>query len=170
MKRLALVFVTASLLATGTTLVAQRGRPGVAAATYVAKAGAADLYEIESSRIAIERADRSEVRDMARQLIADHTRSSEQVAAAARADGLRPAPARLEQRQRFMIQGLQRARGRTFDRLYLSQQIPAHREALALHRDYARAGRGDDLRRTAAGIVPVVQGHLAHARRLASSR
>lgn len=170
MKRLSLVLTATAALAVGATAEAQRGRPGAAAMTYVAKAGASDLYEIESSRLAAERAERSEVRDMARQLIADHTRSSEQVMAAARADGLRPAPPRMEPRQRAMIRQLERTRGRMFDRMYLSQQVPAHREALTLHRNYMRAGRSDDLRRAAAGIVPVVQNHLNHARRLQGGR
>lgn len=159
-----------ALIAAGAAADAQRGRAGAGAVTFVAKAGASDLYEIESSRLAADRAERAEVREMARMLITDHTRSSERVMAAARADGLRPAPPRLEPRHRAMIRQLERARGRAFDRLYLSQQIPAHREALTLHRNYSRMGRGDDLRRAAASIAPVVEGHLAHARRIDRGR
>ena len=169
MKRLSLFVAAAAVLAAGTTADAQRGRMGPAM-TYVARAGAADLYEIESSRIAVRRAERPAVREMAERLIADHTRSSQQVMAAARADGLRPPPPRLEPRQRAMIRQLERVRPRMFDELYLSQQIPAHREALILHRNQARMGRGDDLRRAATGIVPVVQGHLTHARQLQRGR
>jgi putative membrane protein len=170
MKRISMFLTGLGLIVAGAAADAQRGRPGAAAMTFVAKAGASDLYEIESSRIALSRAARPDVREMARMLVADHTRSSEQVMAAARADGLRPAPPRLEPRHRAMIRQLQRARGPGFDRLYLSQQVPAHREALTLHRNYSRLGRGDDLRRAAAAIAPVVEGHLAHARRLERGR
>lgn len=147
---------------------AQRGAAR-AALTYVAKAGAGDLYEIESSQIAAERANRPGVREFARMLVADHRRSSERVAAAARSDGLAPPPPRLEPRHRAMLRQLERARGPGFDRLYLNQQIPAHLEARALHRNQARNGRGA-LRRVAADTVPVVEGHLAQARRLARMR
>ena len=170
MKRLSLVLAASAALVAGAAAEAQRGRPSAATMTYVAKAGASDLYEIESSRLAADRAERPGVREMAQQLITDHTRSSQQIMAAAQADGVRPMPPRLEPRQRAMIRELQRARGRAFDRLYLSQQVPAHREALNLHRNFARMGRGDDLRRTAAAIVPVVEGHLNHARQLERGR
>jgi putative membrane protein len=149
-------------------LDAQRGRgPSRAATAYVIKAGAGDLYEIQSSQLAASRARRPQVREFARMLVADHNRSTQMVAAAAREDGLRPPPPMLEPAQRTMLRQLERARGATFDRMYLNQQIPAHQQGLALHRNYARHGDGRALTRTAAGIVPVVQGHLARARQLA---
>lgn len=173
------ILLSAIALAAGTAAVvpadpgsraeAQRG-PARGALTYVMKAGAGDLYEIESSRLAAERATRPGVREFARMLVADHQRSTERVVAAARADRLNPPPPRLEPRHRSMLRQLQRVRGPAFDRMYLNQQIPAHQEALTLHRNQARRGAGDDLRRVAASIVPVVEGHLAQARRLQRMR
>ena len=150
---------------------AQRGAPpSRAALTYVAKAGAADLYEIESSRIALRRARRPAVREFAQMLIADHSRTTAQVAAAARADGIDPPPPMLEPAQRTMIRQLSRAGNQGFDQAYLNQQVTAHQQALSLHRNQARSGAGDDLRRVAAAAVPVIEGHLSQARRLARSR
>lgn len=152
-------------------LDAQRGRgPSRASATYVMKAGASDLYEIQSSQLAASRARRPQVREFAQMLVADHNRSTQMVTAAARDDGVRPRPPMLEPAQRTMLRQLERARGAAFDRLYLNQQIPAHQQGLALHRSYARTGDGRALRRTAADIVPVVQGHLTRARQLARMR
>ena len=148
---------------------AQRG-PGRGAMTYVAKAGAGDLYEIQSSQLAVTRARRPQVREFAQMLVTDHNRSTRMVADAARSDGLSPRPPMLEPAQRTMLRQLERARDRDFDRLYLNQQIPAHQQALTLHRNYARTGDGRALRQTAQGIVPVVQGHLAQARQLARMR
>jgi putative membrane protein len=146
---------------------AQR-RPGQSPASlaYVAKAGAGDLYEIQSSQIAARRARNPQVRSFARMLVTDHTRTTRQVLAAARASGLRPRPAVLEPAQRRMILELQRTPAGRFDQVYLSQQIPAHQEALALHQRYAGNGDAPALRRVAAGAVPVVEAHLGHARRL----
>jgi putative membrane protein len=147
----------------------RRGVGGRMALAYVTRAAAADRYEIDSSRLAMNRARRQDVRDFARMLMADHMRTTEQVAAAARADGLVPPPPRLEPNQRTMIRLLERTGRPGFDRAYLNQQITAHQEALALHRTQARSGTGE-LRRAAAGAVPVVQGHLNQARRLARGR
>src|SRR4051794_2409211 len=135
---------------------AQRG-PGRGAMTYVAKAGASDMYEIQASQMAATRARRPQVREFAQMLVTDHNRSTQMVTDAARSDGLNPRPPMLEPAQRAMLRQLERARDRDFDRLYLSQQIPAHVQGLALHRNYARNGQGAALRRAAADIVPVVQ-------------
>lgn len=142
-------------------------RPAI---VYVAKAGAADLYEVEASRMAVRRARRPEVREFAQMLVADHNRTSAQVMAAACADGLRPSPPVLEPGQRTMIRQLSRVATGGFDRAYMNQQVVAHQQALTLHRNYARRGVGNDLRRVAGAAVPVIEGHLAQARRLARGR
>jgi putative membrane protein len=142
--------------------IAQRGETMM----YVAKAGAGDLYEVQSSQIAMRRARDARVRSFARMLVMDHRRSAARVTAAARASGLRPRPAMLEPMQRRMINELNRAPAGRFDQIYLSQQIPAHQQALDLHRGYSTNGDAPALRRVAGSIVPVVEHHLAEARRL----
>ena len=141
--------------------------PDRATMTYVASAGAGDMYEIQSSQIAVRRARDPRVRAFATMLVTDHQRTTQQVLAAARESGMRPGPAMLAPAQRQMIRQLERAGPMQFDRLYLAQQIPAHQQALVLHQRYARTGNAPALRRVASGAVPVVQEHLAHARQMA---
>lgn len=135
--------------------------------TYVAKAGAGDMYEIQSSQIAARRARDPRVRAFATMLVTDHQRTTQQVLAAARESGMRPGRVMLTPAQRQMIRQLERAGPMQFDRTYLAQQIPAHQQALMLHQTYARTGRSPALRRVAMGAVPVVQMHLTDARRMA---
>ncbi len=138
--------------------------------TYVAKAGSSDLYEIQSSQLAVQRARRPDVREFAQMMVADHNRTTQLVTEAARSDGLSPPPPMLEPRHRTMLRQLERAGNRDFDRMYLGQQLVAHQEALALHRTRARSRGGVALTRVAASAVPIVQGHLAHVRRLSRTR
>jgi putative membrane protein len=71
--------------------------------------------------------------------------------------------------QADMIAQLQGApAGPGFDRLYMTQQVPAHEMALALHQNYAGRGDTPQLRTAAAGAVPIVQQHLTEARRMNS--
>jgi putative membrane protein len=168
---LALALGVAATVPAGPSARAEAQRHvGRAAMAYVAKAGAADLYEIQASQLAATRARRPQVREFAQMLVTDHTHSTQMVSDAARSDGLDPRPPMLEPAQRRMLRQLERARDRDFDRLYLGQQIPAHQQGLALHRSYARNGEGRALRRTAGEIVPVVQHHLERARQLARMR
>ena len=155
----------------GEQVQAQRARaPSWATRNYVMKAGAADLYEIRSSEIALRRARRADVRELAQMLIRDHRRTTAEVTVAARADGVPVRPPMLEAVQRNMIRQLERSGPAMFDRLYLSQQFTAHNQALMLHRNYARRGDARALRRTAAVAVPIIQGHIAHVRRLQGMR
>ncbi len=137
---------------------------------YVQLAGASDMFEIESSRLALRRSRTPEVREYAQMLIEHHQRSTRQVMAAARAANMKPRPPRLTTMQSGMMRNLQRANARSFDVAYLRAQIPAHEMALALHQNYAQNGDEPQLKAVAAGIVPVVQQHLDRARQLGANR
>ena len=130
------------------------------AAGYVAMAGSSDLYEIESSRLALQRAPSAAVKQFAQMMIDHHTMTTQQVTQAARAAGMTPPPPSLLPPQRAMLDELQPANGATFERLYLRQQQAAHRMALALHQNYARSGDTAQLRQTAGSAVPIVQRHI----------
>ena len=133
---------------------------------YVQLAAASDMFEIESSRLALRQARRPEVRQYAQMLIDHHTRSTQQVMAAARALNVQMGMPRLTTMQAGMMTQLQRATGDEFDTVYLRTQVPAHEMALQLHSNYAQNGDEPQLKAVAAGIVPVVQQHLDRARQL----
>ena len=133
---------------------------------YVTQAAASDLYEIQSSQIALTKAQRSEVREFAQMLITHHTQTTAALTEAARASGMTPPPPTLTPMQREMIEQLQTASGTGFDQIYMGQQVPAHEMALALHQNYARSGDTPALRTAANSAVPIVQQHLTRAREL----
>jgi putative membrane protein len=132
---------------------------------YVQMAAASDLYEIQSSQLALSRAQSPEIRAFAQMLVEHHTATSHQVAAAATAAGT-PPRASLMPMQAKMIAQLQAANGAAFDRLFVSQQVQAHTMALALHSNYATNGDTPSLRTVAAAAAPVVRQHLERARTL----
>ncbi len=127
---------------------------------YVAMAGASDLYEIESSRLALERSSDRQVHDFARGMIEQHTQTTNTVMGAARSAGLTPPTPQLMPMQREMMEELRRNNGAEFDRVYLSQQRRAHDMALALHSHFAERGQSEPLRRAARTAVPVVERHI----------
>lgn len=135
--------------------------------TFVRLAGAGDLFEIQSSQVALERTQNPEIRRYAQMLIEHHTRLSAATERAARQAGLRPNPPALEPHQQAMLSDLQAARGREFDSLYVRYQIAAHQGALGLHTNYSMHGDRPQLRRAAASARPVVQGHLTEVEHMA---
>ncbi len=178
-SRLLLALTASAALAAAVPAVAQTGatvidgqpysalaKP-VMAMPFLVKAGASDQFEIQSSRVALERSRNGELRTYAQMLIDHHTRLTAATTAAARSAGITPPPPNLEPHQRAMIEELQRVGAGDFDGLYVRQQIMGHQAALGVMRTYSMMGDTPALKQAAASALPVVQGHLADAERMA---
>jgi len=126
---------------------------------FVMKAGAGDQYEIQSSQLELQSSKDPKIKAFARKMIADHTKSTAMVKAAAMKDGMNPAPPMLDADGQQMMSALQAANGTQRDALYLQQQKMSHDKALALHQDYSQNGSSQPLKMAAAKIAPVVQMH-----------
>jgi len=137
--------------------------------SYVAAAGASDLFEIRSSQVALQKAQRPEVKAFAQMMIDHHTKTTADLTAAARQGGLNPPPPALPAEKEGRIAALQSANGGQVDALYMREQVAGHEEALALHEGYARAGDNAALKAAAAKTAPIVRTHLDRARSLAGA-
>lgn len=140
-------------------LTAAHAQSGMPASTYVAKAGASDLFERQSAAL-MTRSRNAKVRAFAAMMTRDHSKSTTSVKAAAAASRLRVAPPMLDRMQSRNLAALRAARGADRDRLYIDQQKAAHRDALMLQQDYADNGGARPLRVAAMKIVPVVKHHI----------
>jgi putative membrane protein len=130
------------------------------AADYVAKAGAGDMYEIQSSKLVLASTKNAGLKKFANQMVTDHGKSTVNVKAAAAKSGLKPKPPMLDPDQQAMLKELKAASGAARDTAYVSQQKTAHAQALALHQGYAATGDKPALKAAAGKIVPVVQHHI----------
>lgn len=105
---------------------------------YVAAAAAGDLFEIQSSELALKHSQNPEVRAFAEKMIADHRATSRNLnVALAETGAMAPVSPALNSPQREMLDGLRKSAttrpSEDFDSLYLDQQRTAHRDALNLH-------------------------------------
>ena len=131
---------------------------------FAMNAAMSDMFEIEASRLALERATSDHVKQMAQQLIDDHTRTSSELAPLAQARGLTP-PAQLDNKHAAMLTRLRGLSGAEFEREYVrAAGVKAHEAAVKLFRDQSRKGRDADLRAFAARTLPALEGHLQMAR------
>lgn len=143
---------------------------GNTADTYVANAAISDLFEIASSRMALEKASSPEVKAFAQQMIADHTATSNQLKAAlAEGNMKRTVPTSTDERHQAMLDTLKGLSGAAFDKAYLEQQATAHQEALLLHGKYAEDGENDALQKLAAATAPKIQHHAQMLKKLAAN-
>lgn len=143
--------------------------PTDVAIPFMQTAGEGDVFEVTSSQIAVKRSTTPAVREFASMLIEHHTMTTNVMLTQAKAAGLAPPPAVLGPVKREWIDALLAAPIADFDRVYLSQQVPAHEEALRLHSAYASTGDTPELKTAATGAVTIVRDHLETARRLANA-
>lgn len=134
--------------------------PPVSTGAYVAQAANSDMYEIQAGELAAKNGQSQQVKDFGRMMVTDHTKSSQDMRAmVARANlGTQP-PARVDAEHQAMIDRLKAAKGEAFDREYMTQQMAAHRKALALHQGYAQSGDNTELKGFATQVIPVIQKH-----------
>ncbi len=135
------------------------------AAVFVPTAVSSNLLEIESSRMALQRARNPEVRRFARQMIRDHNLATRRMMAVLRRSGLpMPQPAMIPRHQQ-MVASLQTASD--FDSAYMGVQVMAHQESVALFSSYASNGDVPPLAAFARQTLPNLQMHLQHAQGIA---
>jgi putative membrane protein len=133
----------------------------------MAMAGSSDQFEIQSGQLALQMSQNPAVRNFSNMIIADHTRSTQMVMAAAQSAGLNPPPPALLPPQQSMLDQLRAAgSGPSFDMAFQQAQVSAHQQALQLHQNYATQGDVPALRTVAGQIVPIVQMHLQQAQAL----
>lgn len=152
-----LLLLTAALAAP----LAAAAAPPMTAASYMMKAGAGDQYEVQSSQLLLETTQNAKLRDFANMMVTDHTKSTEDVKAAAMAANLTPPAPKLDAKGMADVAALRRAKGTARDRLYVTQQKAAHQKALMVQSGYATHGKVASLKTAAGNIVPVVKGHIA---------
>ena len=150
----------AALFAAATLFIATAAHSAPPAPEFVAKAGASDLYEMRSSKLVLRTTKNADVRKFANEMIADHSKSTAKVKAAASKSGVRPKTPMLDAKQKSDIAALTAATGTARDMLYVTQQKASHQAALDLMQDYGNTGDKPALKATASEIVPVVQHHI----------
>lgn len=176
MKALILAFGTAMLTAACASTADEVPPASAADASsptsapgYLRMAASSDLFEVESSRLALQQSQNPAVRQFAQMMINDHTRTTNEATAIARQQGLTPPPPTMAPHHQQMLQELRASPPTSFDSAYKRAQIAAHQEALNLHQGFASGGDNEALRAFAARTVPAIQMHYQQAQNLPES-
>ena len=140
--------------------------PTPAAPAFLMFADAGDLYEIQSSRLALETTQNSDIRWVAQMMIDHHSKTTQDAAAAAMRAGISVPTPMLDAPKAAMLASLSRFDGVQRDHLYLAQQMVAHKEALGLMKTYAETGDTPEFKAVAQSTVLIVQDHLSMVERL----
>lgn len=137
---------------------------------YVNGAGAADLFEVKASQLALERSTNPAIREFAQHMVNAHTDSTAKLKKTLVGENvdLSP-PTKLEPEKQELLDQLTNASVEDFNALYARLQVQGHEEALGLHEEYAKVGNNDTLRKFADEMTAHVKNHLEQAKRIEQS-
>ncbi|HEV2080360.1 MAG TPA: DUF4142 domain-containing protein [Allosphingosinicella sp.] len=140
------------------------------AAAYMQMAHSSDMFEVQSSQLALQMSRNPAVRSFAQMMINDHTRMMNEMMAMAPSMGMNISSMPMMPKHSAMLQRLRSTSASNFDMMYKREQMMAHQEALMMHRTYAARGDNAALRAMAARAVPMIQMHLSRAQALPGMR
>jgi putative membrane protein len=135
--------------------------------SFVSQAAQNGYAEIETSKMAMERASDPKVKEFAKQMIDDHTQANEELKALASSKGVEvPDDPSLLQRGKAMLM-LKTAEGATFNRRYAeSMGVQAHEDNVELFQKAAGSAGDPDVKAYAQKVLPKLQAHLKMAQEL----
>lgn len=139
------------------------------AQTFVLYANNADLFQTEASKIAVQRAQSSEVKVYAQQMASQHATATTRLTAAARQAGVTTTTPVLTVHMQEKLAELQNTSTTAFDERYITLLQQAQERELRLHNAYARGGDNATLRAASTDTAQLVSQHLAEARRISTS-
>ena len=165
----ALLFATAAFAQSGPEKTGVNSALGIAPKTedFVTIAAQSDMLEIESSKLALQKADNNKTKQFAEKMIKDHTDTSAELKGLVSSGKVKVnAPSSLDKAHQEKLDKVAKLNGKDFTREYDDMQVSAHKDAVSLFERYAKEGDNADLKSFASKTLPHLQEHLKMAQDL----
>ena len=134
---------------------------------FVNKVALSDMFEIQSSQLALTKQPDADTKPFAEKMISDHQKTSSELKALVGGGKVKATlPTALDSEHQRMLDSLKAKNGKDFDRDYDQTQVKAHQDAIALFDTYSKSGDNSDLKSWAATTLPHLKEHLSMAEKL----
>jgi putative membrane protein len=134
---------------------------------FVNKVAISDMFEIQSSRLALATQPDKDTKPFAEKMIRDHQKTSNELKSLVKGGKVKvELPTSLDSEHQKMLDELKAKSGKEFDSTYDQIQVKAHEDAVALFDAYAQGGDNPELKRWAAKTLPHLKHHLTMAEKL----
>lgn len=149
------------------SLSAQDKASAMADSTFVQKAASGGLMEVKLGELAQKNGNHGDVKQFGQRMATDHTKANEQLAAAAKKDGL-TVPTTIAPKHQEKIDSLTALSGEAFDKAYMTLMLKDHTEDIRKFQQEADSGRAENVRKVASATLPTLQEHLKLAQQVAA--
>lgn len=136
------------------------------AANFVTLAATSDMFEVQSSKVALQRSSDPGVKRFAQMMIDAHTKTTAALKGLIADQSNLSPPTSLPADLQSKLDGLGSVSPADFDKAYLDDQVDGHQSALNVMQRYAKDGDQEPLKQFAAATAPTVQQHLDKAKAL----
>ena len=138
---------------------------------FVTEAAQGDMLEIESGKLAQQKASDPNIKQFAGQLVNDHQKTSNDLKALVSSGKVRAnLPTAMDSTHQGKFDKLNGVSGADFDKAFDDLQTSAHKDATSLFERYSKGGENADLRGFAAMYLPTLQHHLQTAENFSKNR
>ena len=146
-----------------TVAFAQSAPPS--AQEFVNKVAISDMFEIQSSQLALTKQADAHTKPFAEKMV--HQKTSSELKSLIDSGKVKATlPTALDAQHQKMLDELTAKSGKDFDQSYDQIQVKAHQDAVALFEAYSRGGDNPDLKSWAAQTLPHLKEHLSMAQQL----
>jgi putative membrane protein len=133
---------------------------------FVRGAASGGMLEVQAAKLALQKAQRQEVKDFAQKIIDDHTKSNQQLMQIAQSKQIQ-VPREMKAGHRGELQDLQELSGQQFEDAYIIGQVGDHMKMVLKFRNCSQKLQDAELKKFAQQQLPALQQHLQHAQQLA---
>jgi len=136
-------------------------------ASFYKKAAESGIFEVDAGNQAEQKSNSQPVKDFGAMMVKDHTAANDQLKTLAASKNISlPTTASVsEMAQKAKLDVLT---GDTYDKSYVTGQIKAHRQAIALFKKEIATGQDADAKAFATSTLPTLRSHLKAAKSIAS--
>ncbi len=135
---------------------------------FATKAVIANMFEVEAADVEVKKGKDSKAVEFATDMLNDHGKAGPELKAAAKQDGV-AVPTELDEDHRAKVHALKASDATNLDQAYLSTQLTAHQDAVALFEGYAENGPEGHLKNVASIILPDLREHLVRVQGLTAN-
>ena len=126
-----------------------------------------DIFEVETGRVAEDRAQLAAVKAFAKRMIDDHSKTTDQLKALVADNDIKAElPTALDDKHQAKLDRLKELSGNAFDKAYIDGQVNAHEKAVEMFQDYSQSGDNAKLKEWAQTTLPTLKDHLQEAKTL----
>src|SRR3954468_6692460 len=134
---------------------------------FVNKVAISDMFEIQSSQLALAKQADTDTKPFAEKMVQDHQKTSTELKALVQGGKVKATlPSALDAEHQKMLDDLKAKSEKDFDQSYDQIQLKAHRDAVSLFEAYAKGGDNAELKGWAGQTLPHLKEHLSMAEKL----